>query len=730
MSTSQQTVFFNNPATISNLQATTASLSTSLAQTQNGWGTPIVPPSGKIRSVNGLIIDNSERMICGSSLDNVINIIDKESGEHVGIFQQYPFGNCDDIAQNPVTNQYAWGAILPNTPYGSCFFTKATDTSTPIQITTNIPAANSCNFSPSGTSLFGSCYPANPQRGILADIFKLNQNATGPETPPLQYTFGLTGGLNGFSVWTDDSIYGPNVFPSQLIRLVPTTGCITSYTISTGGTGYTSATTSVVITPNVGGAGAAGVARVSSGRVTGITVHSVGTGYFDGATVSINSSIGGTGALAVANASTGFYKVVLAEAPTGASFISSNIDSNGFVWVVSSQGTLYKYDRTSGALLASILISTNAGLDNLCFDSAATGSIYISSYGENAIWEYNQTYNTFRNVKAKSLNIPCGLALSPDGRTLFISDCYSISALDTTSSTAVPIPFYRKLYALPAELPYFVSSSINSPVNWPFTIRSSPFNPNTLFSTSSFSGRTLQFLFTGPSSLYSGYTYQAYTGSYPNGSYQFIPFGIDRAEQSPFNLAGFGTDSSASPATDIGIVSTGSFAGNAFYIAGGKNLLSCTGTTLFPAVVKINNLTGAYQMAPGNDGYYYATETNAGTLVRIDTLGGTYAKTVVATGLRMPLGIARAPNGQFVVEEVGAKCFTLVNPANGKRTTFATNLPIGLPGYAASVFNTYQSPPFCTPIAIKADGTIYYGSTINCGIYTIPYSAYSSITNA
>jgi len=122
-------------------------------------------------------------------------------------------------------------------------------------------------------------------------------------------------------------------------------------------------------------------------------------------------------------------------------------------------------------------------------------------------------------------------------------------------------------------------------------------------------------------------------------------------------------------------------------------------------------LQGPVQMTLGKDGALYVTEA-AGTLTRINLADG--AKSVVASGLALPEGVAQTPWGSFVVAEAATRKLTEIDPASGQRRTVAENLPIGLaagPG---------MPPPYvATGVTVDAAGNLYFSADRNNAIYRV-----------
>ena len=107
----------------------------------------------------------------------------------------------------------------------------------------------------------------------------------------------------------------------------------------------------------------------------------------------------------------------------------------------------------------------------------------------------------------------------------------------------------------------------------------------------------------------------------------------------------------------------------------------------------------------------YVTEAFAGQVSKIETNG---EKTVIAKDLKMPEGIALAPDGKLIVAEVGAKRIIQIDPANGTVTEIAANLPIGL---AAAPGGLPTNIP--TGVGVGASGVIYFSSDIENAIYKV-----------
>jgi sugar lactone lactonase YvrE len=141
------------------------------------------------------------------------------------------------------------------------------------------------------------------------------------------------------------------------------------------------------------------------------------------------------------------------------------------------------------------------------------------------------------------------------------------------------------------------------------------------------------------------------------------------------------------------------------------NLLRVSGAQHKERTIVASGLTGPVQMVLGQNGQLYLTEA-AGNLVRIDLATG--AKTVVASGLAMPEGLAQTPWGSFIVAETSAKRLTEIDPVSGQARTVAENLPIGLEGAQG------MPPPYnVTGVAVGDDGVIYVSADRNNAVYKI-----------
>jgi len=89
-------------------------------------------------------------------------------------------------------------------------------------------------------------------------------------------------------------------------------------------------------------------------------------------------------------------------------------------------------------------------------------------------------------------------------------------------------------------------------------------------------------------------------------------------------------------------------------------------------------------------------------------------KTNLAKDLKMPEGVALAPDGKLIVAEVGAKRLVELDPQTGKLTEIAGNLPIGLVGAPGGLPTNIP-----TGVGVGATGTIYFSSDIENAIYKV-----------
>ena len=89
-------------------------------------------------------------------------------------------------------------------------------------------------------------------------------------------------------------------------------------------------------------------------------------------------------------------------------------------------------------------------------------------------------------------------------------------------------------------------------------------------------------------------------------------------------------------------------------------------------------------------------------------------KTVIAKDLKMPEGIAVAPDGRLIVAEVGAKRIVQIDPKDGTIAEIAANLPIGLPAAPGGLPSNVP-----TGVGVGATGVIYFSSDLENAIYKV-----------
>lgn len=146
---------------------------------------------------------------------------------------------------------------------------------------------------------------------------------------------------------------------------------------------------------------------------------------------------------------------------------------------------------------------------------------------------------------------------------------------------------------------------------------------------------------------------------------------------------------------------------------GSGSLIKLSGPDFADRSTLVTGLNGPVQMALGKDGQVYLTEAS-GFLTRIDPVSGQITR--VAKDLAMPEGLAQTADGQWIVAETAAKRLTKIDLVTGQRSIIAKDLPIGLAA-------TPSMPPSGIPtgVAVDQQGTVYFGSDIDNGLYRLDY---------
>jgi hypothetical protein len=133
---------------------------------------------------------------------------------------------------------------------------------------------------------------------------------------------------------------------------------------------------------------------------------------------------------------------------------------------------------------------------------------------------------------------------------------------------------------------------------------------------------------------------------------------------------------------------------------GSKSLIRAGGEHGKDRSVLIGDLEGPVGLVGGSSGEVFVTEAFSG---QVSTVKSSGEKTVIARDLKMPEGIALAPDGKLIVAEVGAKRIVEIDPQNANVKEIAGNLPIGLPAAPGGLPTNIP-----TGVAVGASGTIYF----------------------
>ena len=326
-----------------------------------------------------------------------------------------------------------------------------------------------------------------------------------------------------------------------------------------------------------------------------------------------------------------------------------NFDSKGNLFVIDTAlGQLVRVDPKSGA--KTTVAQLKPSLDNLAIDDK--DRIYVSNMADNGIQEVDPATGQARQIIIGKLALPGGIGVtSENGKdTIHVADVF---AYRTVNGATGEVTEKARMHAAGTTLEYPMSATANG------------------------SDVVLSSWFTGTVQVI-----DAKTGTTRD------------------MLHGFKAPHDAIVLADGSILVAE---------LGTKSLVRVSGEHGKDRATLIGDLEGPVGLVRGKTDEVYVTEAFAGTVSRIDSKGG---KTVLAKELKMPEGIARSPDGQLIVAEVGAKRLIAIAPESGTVTEIAANLPIGLPGTPGGLPSNIP-----TGVAVGASGVIYFSSDIDNAIY-------------
>jgi sugar lactone lactonase YvrE len=328
-----------------------------------------------------------------------------------------------------------------------------------------------------------------------------------------------------------------------------------------------------------------------------------------------------------------------------------NFDSKGNLWVVDTAlGQLVRVDPKTGA--KKMVAQLKPSLDNLAIDDK--DRIFVSNMADNGIQEVDPETGEARQVISGKLALPGGIGVVSDGDkdTIYVADVFAYRTVDGSTGE---VSESARMHADGVTLEYPMSATAKG---------------DDVLLSSWFTG-TVQVI-------------DRKTGATREMLHDF---------KAPHDAVRLGD---------------GSILVNEL---GSKSLLRVSGEHGKDRTVVIGGLEGPVGMVAASKDTVYVTEAFAGQVSKIESNG---EKTVIAKDLKMPEGIALAPDGKLVVAEVGARRIVQIDPAKGTVTEIAANLPIGL---AAAPGGLPTNIP--TGVGVGASGVIYFSSDVENAIYKI-----------
>ena len=328
-----------------------------------------------------------------------------------------------------------------------------------------------------------------------------------------------------------------------------------------------------------------------------------------------------------------------------------NFDSKGNLFVVDTAlGQLVKVDPKSGA--KKVVAQLKPSLDNLAIDDK--DRIFVSNMADNGIQEVDPETGAAKQVISGKLALPGGIGVVSDGGkdTIYVADVFAYRTIDGATGEVTEV---SRMHADGTTLEYPMSATAKG---------------DTVVLSSWFTG-TVQVI-------------DRKTGKTREMLHEF---------KAPH---------------DAVMLGDGSLLVNEL---GSKSLIRATGEHGKDRTAIIGGIEGPVGMASASKDSVYVTEAYAGIVSKIETNG---TRTVVAKDLKMPEGIAVAPDGKIVVAEVGAKRLVSIDPQSGAVTEIAGNLPIGLPAAPGGLPSNIP-----TGVGVGETGTIYFSSDVENAIYKV-----------
>jgi len=331
---------------------------------------------------------------------------------------------------------------------------------------------------------------------------------------------------------------------------------------------------------------------------------------------------------------------------------AANFDSKGNLFVVdTATGEVIQVDVSTGE--KKVIARVDSSIDNLAINSK--DQIYITNMAKNGVYEIDKKTGKARAVVEGKLACAQGVAVSSDtdGDTLYLASSFSYLKVDGFTGNTIS---GLRMHTAGKHLEYPNTASVHG---------------DSVLLTSWFTGVV-----------------------------QEIDRKTDETKRMPH---GFKAPSHAIMMDDGSIlvaeIGTGS-------------LVKVTDNEGKERTVIAKDLIVPIYLAPAGPDGVYVTEAMAGTVSRIDLSTG--EKKVIASGLRMPEGIAVFPDGKLAVVETGTRQLLKIDPESGVKTPLVINLPVGFPSYPGGL------PPYLiTGVAISESGTIYVTGDLENVLYKI-----------